>query len=419
MLTVFDKRISIKITTTIFAIVGLCFGQTTWKLINPLSSNNVLHSIAYGNNQFVVVGDSGTILSSSNCSTWTKTNLDPTKHITSVTYGNGIFVANGDTDLTSVDGTTWSIKSTNISFNPISVFCNSLFIGMSGGNILTSLDGNTWTIKRSYNRNDTIEYLTSVAYGSGLFVAVGYCAVLDNDNCYSQPCPYKMNSGLFFTSSDGTTWTQINSGTAITLYNYLTSVTYGNGLFVAVSPYEDYICSSSDGITWTQNTVDKIDNNSVIYGNGTFIAVGKDGTIITSPDGTTWTKQNSGTIKNLNSVVYGKGLFIVIGDSGIILVSKANPSSILLQSSAKLKIGGLKINIAKNNVSALLPDAIRQGQLKVSLFNVSGKQIYSATTGTQNGILNIPSKGFPTGKYFISIKDENNRTLSSSFVLTR
>jgi hypothetical protein len=50
-----------------------------------------------------------------------------------------------------------------------------------------------------------------VAYGDGLFVAVG-------------------SGGVILTSPDGATWTAWTSGTG----NDLNGVTYGNGLFVVV-----------------------------------------------------------------------------------------------------------------------------------------------------------------------------------------
>jgi hypothetical protein len=51
------------------------------------------------------------------------------------------------------------------------------------------------------------------------------------------------------TSPDGITWTTRNSAAD----NQWNSVTYGNGLFVAVSSSGtgDRVMTSSDGITWT------------------------------------------------------------------------------------------------------------------------------------------------------------------------
>lgn len=60
---------------------------------------------------------------------------------------------------------------------------------------------------------------------------------------------------------------------------------------------------------------------SVVYGGGQFVAVGVSGTIITSPDGSTWTVQNSPTTNNLRSVAYGGGQYVAAGEGGVAMTS--------------------------------------------------------------------------------------------------
>jgi hypothetical protein len=60
-------------------------------------------------------------------------------------------------------------------------------------------------------------------------------------------------------------------------------VAYGNGLFVAVGS-RGAILTSPDGVNWTAQTSPTSDDlSAVTYGNGTFVAVGYSGTIVTSP----------------------------------------------------------------------------------------------------------------------------------------
>ncbi len=70
----------------------------------------------------------------------------------------------------------------------------------------------------------------------------------------------------------------------------LFGVAYGNGLFVAVGGYVSLLSSagviltSRDGVSWTKRTSGTGSLlYGVAYGNGTFVAVGDRGTIITSP----------------------------------------------------------------------------------------------------------------------------------------
>src|SRR6266496_3824353 len=68
-----------------------------------------------------------------------------------------------------------------------------------------SLD--TWTVRNTLPMG---EHLRSIAYGNGVFVAVGGKTTV--------------------TSTNGTTWTQRDPGTQTSL----SAIAYGNGLFVAV-----------------------------------------------------------------------------------------------------------------------------------------------------------------------------------------
>ena len=75
--------------------------------------------------------------------------------------------------------------------------------------------------------------------------------------------------------------------------------------------------TSSDGITWTART-SAADSFwfSVTYGNGLFVAVGARNTtgevVMTSPDGITWTGRGSPNETSWLSVTYGNGLFVAV-----------------------------------------------------------------------------------------------------------
>ena len=58
---------------------------------------NPLNSIAYGNEIFIAVGDSGTIIRSEDEENWTKANIESgyNKIINDIVYGNNMFVAVG------------------------------------------------------------------------------------------------------------------------------------------------------------------------------------------------------------------------------------------------------------------------------------------------------------------------------------
>lgn len=119
--------------------------------------------------------------------------------------------------------------------------------------------------------------------------------------------------------SKGTDWTSRISATD----NIWRSVTYGNGLFVAVaaSGSGDRVMTSPDGINWTLRTTPN-DNNwvSVTYGHGLFVAVSNSGSsnrIMTSPDGITWTPRTTPNDISWRSIAYGNGMFVAVAITGL------------------------------------------------------------------------------------------------------
>ncbi len=147
-----------------------------------------------------------------------------------------------------------------------------------------------------------------ITYGNGLFVAVSL-----NGSITSK----------VMTSPDGINWTLRTAAADNQWYD----VTYGNGLFVAVasSGTGNRVMTSPDGINWTIRT-SAADNNwyGITYGNGLFVAVSGSGSykVMTSPDGITWTlSMDSSYAVTLTSITHGNGLFVAISIDGYALVS--------------------------------------------------------------------------------------------------
>jgi hypothetical protein len=141
----------------------------------------------------------------------------------------------------------------------------------------------------------------SVTYGNGLFVAVASSGT----------------GNRIMTSPDGINWTLRISPAD---HNWK-SVTYGEGLFVAVaSTGTNRVMTSPDGINWTLRTPSAdLLWSSVTYGNGLFVAVAQDpsgNVIMTSPDGITWTARTPPANNTWNAVTFGNGIFVAVGSSG-------------------------------------------------------------------------------------------------------
>jgi len=163
----------------------------------------------------------------------------------------------------------------------------------SGSGSIPASSGLEWTQYAS----GTTDELNSIAYGNGVYVAVGF-------------------SGRVLTSTDGRAWTQRNSGTT----NWLYGVTYGNGRFIAVG-LGGSIMSSIDGNNWTIQNFGTNGFQAVAYGDGKFVVVGYNGVIYTSTDGAAWIIADSHTTEFLFSATYGNGTFVVTGSNGKIITS--------------------------------------------------------------------------------------------------
>ena len=144
--------------------------------------------------------------------------------------------------------------------------------------LLVSTPGSAWAAGVTWTARPGPEanQWYSVTYGNGLFVAVA-----------------GGGTNRVMTSPDGVTWTP----RAAPQTNQWYSVTYGNGLFVAVSiSGPNPALTSPDGITWTPRSAPQANMwVDVTYGNGLFVAVSTDGTnrVMTSPDGITWTPRSA------------------------------------------------------------------------------------------------------------------------------
>jgi len=261
--------------------------------------------VTYGDGLYVAVGESGKLTTSTNGTTWTtRTSGFGTTIIRDVTYGDGLYVAVGNDGklTTSTDGTTWTTRTSGFGTTTIRgvTYGDGLYVAVGhDGKLTTSTDGTTWTTRTSGFGSTNIARVT---YGDGLYVAVG-------------------DSGKLTTSTDGTTWTTRTSGFGST---NMQGVTYGDGLYVAVGN-DGKLTTSTDGTTWTTRTSEfgSATIRGVTYGDGLYVAVGYSGTLTTSTDGTTWTTRTSGfEATDILGVTYGEGLFVAFGNSGKLTTSE-------------------------------------------------------------------------------------------------
>jgi hypothetical protein len=133
-----------------FASIIICVDNVNWKTLSPSFSRYGMHTVSNSINLIVVAGENGEIWTSSNASNWTKATIDvpTTETLLSSVYANGKFIIVGEsgTILLSSDGYSWENLATNISNNLSHVTHDGVkfFIVGDGGAIFSSLNGSMW-----------------------------------------------------------------------------------------------------------------------------------------------------------------------------------------------------------------------------------------------------------------------------------
>lgn len=191
----------------------------------------------------------------------------------------------------------WTLRSTSTLVDIRGLaYGNGVFVavGFASGGVaqgVSSTNGTTWTVR-------SVAATLGVCFGNGTFVSVG--------------------SGVAQTSTDGITWTArtIPAGA-------WSSVAYGNGIFVAIGP--GIAASSPDGVTWTIRTMPTQNTVRLAFGDGVFVAVGGVN-IARSTNGTTWSNVTL-TGPSLSDVAYGGGFFVAVGIGGGYAVTSPNGSA--------------------------------------------------------------------------------------------
>lgn len=145
--------------------------------------------------------------------------------------------------------------------------------------------------------------LTDVAYGRGVYVAVG-------------------DAGSVLFSRDAKAWEVVQIGTALGLR----AVSWSDGLFTAVGD-AGTVALSPDGVEWVVTTVGSAESlTGAVSGHGRLVVVGTSGTIFWSVGGSTWQRALSPTTADLAAVTFSGTRFVAAEGGGS---SAPTPAGIL------------------------------------------------------------------------------------------
>jgi len=251
--------------------------------------------------------------------------------------------------------------------------------------------------------------LEHIVYGNGFFVA------------YAE----EGDAGVFYSSPDGTNWTQRYTD----LNSWGMNLVYSSGRYVGVGPVEYAI--STDGTSWTASFTPSGYWYGIAFSGSRYVMVGGGsgvGAIVSSTDGVSWTSRTATAMGGtINSVVWGGSRFVAIGNNdGYEYTASALATSWTRSSipgGSKISyVNGLYFVPLNNQTNLISTDGINWSPNLTGLTNQLGTITYA------NGIylsLLYSTNQIPTGQIFLATSvDTTNWTqysqpLPNSYYSTR
>jgi uncharacterized repeat protein (TIGR02543 family) len=361
-------------------IIGaLCVVNSTaasWVNLSSASTTADSWYTYYANGYIYASATTGTVRSTDGI-TWSPagTGITP-KLMFGIGYANSIYVmAGGANDgsagvlMSSSDGINWTSRGTNAaSYWSLGSDGNGNFLaGLSAdGGLSYSSNGTTWTSVSSDPASGL--QIFGIAYGGWRWVAVAY------------PGLASTTPGTFALVSDVNSHTVWTKRTISTDGSMMWGVAYGNGLFVAVGDAER-IYTSADGSTWTNHTISpKIVQSftGVAFGGGEFVAIGSDGIIYSSTNGTSWTPEASTTSETIWAVTYGNNAFVFVDNAGKCYVRRLLPTVTAIGPSSGSTLGATSVTITGTNFTNVT--AVKFGTANVNSYTVNSTTQITATS---------------------------------------
>jgi hypothetical protein len=250
--------------------------NTPWGRVNRISWTNsgvslgaTVSNVAYGSGRWVVhSGGNDRMLTSTDAVAWTTVSpiIDP-QVVSSIWYRNDSWVVGSTTGVIgySTDFISWTTVDTGIGTAIGSIeYGDGKWAVASGASIFISTDSTTWT---SVVSNFGLIGISKIMYKDGTWIAGGG----------GNPSQYRR-------STDAVTWTTISLGTA----NSFVGGSVGESEFVITQAYQIFR-RSTDGITWTGGGSSVPYESTTVYGpeyaNGYWVVSDSTGRTYISTDG--------------------------------------------------------------------------------------------------------------------------------------
>jgi hypothetical protein len=234
---------------TTYYVFASISNSSSLQITNAL--NGTVFTVGTGTSLAII----GTVSALTNlAAAWTaNSNVLPTSTMTSVAYGNNLFIAVGGSgaaaaaSITGAPSGSWTTQSSNITANSSGytaiAYGGGVFLAI-GGTVCSGMQSNP---AQWYSGGTlTSKTWTGLAYGNGRFVALASDGTLQYSINWQ---PGNWTTGPYVTNN---TWTTVKSNpltaTGITTWK---NIRYAEGLFVAIATSSQTVATSWNGTDWT------------------------------------------------------------------------------------------------------------------------------------------------------------------------
>lgn len=300
--------------------------QEQW-FVRSSGTTKLISSVAFGNGVFLAT-DGRPLLSEDNGVTWRRPIWEGDDQIYAIFFGGNQFVALGDRCLfRSVDGKSAKrITHSGQMFGPSSGGSSAAYI--AGRWVFTGYHlgepPNVTTPVFTSGSDGVVAPLTEFPSGYADWVINGGQILMAGSGT------------ALFTSPDGLGWSLVSRS------GFYSPPLFRNGVFFA----PDYGRASNDnGRTWAEVKTENPPQNFEVSaeGSGIFAVWNSWSGLLSSTDGLKWVAREPGTTDTLYSIAFGNNTFVAVGDSGRITTSStgmapASPVAPQLQISTVVRL---------------------------------------------------------------------------------
>lgn len=374
-------------------------GSGTWEQTCSFSAGEIVYSLAYGSNNTIYAGTWGGKIykSTDNGTSWTRINNSMNVgFIWALNISNGTIFAATEQGVYKYNGSTWTLTGlTGKDTHALTSYGGTLYAGTWGFGVFKSTDnGTTWT---------------EINNGLGYILSIQALTVTQNGEVFTG----SFGSGVFKYNSATNTWTKQSCS-----YSFVWALASSSTALYA-GMYGDGAYRSLDGgATFTKlNLNAQFIYNITVAGSKVFVSSFANGVYVSEDNGETWSSLGMGGY-GVSSIMFNPNTSEVLAgtkEGKIFVMSSINGGSDGLTATEENGIP-TEFELSQNypnpfNPSTTIRFALPQsGNFTLKVYNMLGQEIATLIDGSMNaGMHNVSfnANGLASGLYIYRLAGDN------------